>query len=227
MRTLIYVPVIHTSADFGSLAGDVTKRGIADLGEEVWREHQRTVEGLWDAVSDYFDSIDVSGMKIYQDGMVADGEVGQKIVEEGIKLGSKNYEIISRLIKKGAYLMKTEDIALVKRERDYLIKLTKARTNVEKLTAYLKYRLSKNHLLKKRDGFIANRINETLRHEETGIIFIGAYHNIIPMLDKDIQVKEIKNIEKIKNYQKAFFKGGKDRKRLEELSGYLISPIDN
>ena len=33
MRTLIYVPVIHTSADLGSLAGDVTKRSIADLGE--------------------------------------------------------------------------------------------------------------------------------------------------------------------------------------------------
>jgi len=48
MRTIIYVPVIHTSADLGSLAGDVTKRGIADLGEEVWKEHQRTVEGFWD-----------------------------------------------------------------------------------------------------------------------------------------------------------------------------------
>jgi len=28
-------------------------------------------------------------MKIYQDGMVADGEVGMKIVEQGIKSGSK------------------------------------------------------------------------------------------------------------------------------------------
>ena len=28
--------------------------------------------------------------------MVADSEVGQKIVEEGIKSGSKNYEIISK-----------------------------------------------------------------------------------------------------------------------------------
>ena len=61
MRILIYVPIIHTSADLGSLAGDVTKRGIADLGEDVWKEHQRTVEGLWDAISHYFDSMDVSG----------------------------------------------------------------------------------------------------------------------------------------------------------------------
>ena len=67
MRTLIYVPIIHTGADLGSLAQLVTKRGIADLGEDIWKEHQRTVEGLWDVISDYFASIDVSGMKIYQD----------------------------------------------------------------------------------------------------------------------------------------------------------------
>ena len=100
MRLLIYIPVIHTSADLGSLAKDVTKRGITELGEEVWKEHMKRVEGFWDVISHYFDSMDVSGMKIYQDGMVADGEVGQKIVEEGIKSGSKNYEIISKLLQK-------------------------------------------------------------------------------------------------------------------------------
>jgi len=90
MRTLVYIPVIHTSADLGSLAEDITKKGIADLGEDVWKEHRRAIEGLWDAISHYFDSIDVSRIKIYQDGMVAEGEVGQKIVEEGVKSGSKN-----------------------------------------------------------------------------------------------------------------------------------------
>ena len=85
MRTLIYVPIIHTSADLGSLAKEVAKRGIADLGEEIWKEHRRTVDGFWDALIDYFESIDVSGIKIYQDGMVAEDEIGQKIVEEGLK----------------------------------------------------------------------------------------------------------------------------------------------
>ena len=80
MRRLIYVPIIHTSADLGSLAKDVTKRGIADLGEELWKEHIKTVTKFWDIIAWYFDSLDVSGTKIYQDGMVADGEVGQEIV---------------------------------------------------------------------------------------------------------------------------------------------------
>ena len=64
MRTLFYVPVIHTSADLGSLAKDVSKRGIAGLGREAWKEHVETVGGFWDAISHYFDSIDVSGTKL-------------------------------------------------------------------------------------------------------------------------------------------------------------------
>lgn len=225
MRTLLYVPIIHMAADLGTLAPDVAKRGIAGLGEEVWEKHVETVEELWNSLVRYFDRLEISNFKIYQDGLVANGDMGQKIVEEGLKSGSKNYEIISRLIQKGAVLVKTEDFALVAKEREHLIELTGARTRMEKLNAYLKYRLSKNHLLKKRDRFIADRINETLNQGETGILFIGAYHDIIPMLDKDIRVKEIKEIQKIRDYQKAFLYR-KDKKRFEALADYLISPID-
>ena len=50
MKALIYVPIIHTSADLGSLAKDLNRIGIADLGEELWKEHIKTVEGFWDVV---------------------------------------------------------------------------------------------------------------------------------------------------------------------------------
>ncbi|MBI4684689.1 MAG: hypothetical protein HY755_05780 [Nitrospirae bacterium] len=226
MRTLIYVPVIHTSADLGSLAGDVIKRGIADLGGEVWKEHQRTVEGLWDAISHYFDSIDISGMKIYQDGMIAEGEMGQKIVEEGIKSGSRNYEVIAKLLQKGAILIKTEDLKLVKGERDMLLAITQAKSILEKLITLMKYKLVKNRLLNKRDKFIAKRIDETLKDGETGIIFIGAYHNIKKWLPKDIQIKEIKDMDKVKEYQMLLPFYNKDQKRFEELGRYLVSKIN-
>lgn len=226
MRELIYIPVIHTSADLGSLAGDVTKRGIADLGEDVWKEHQRTVEGLWDAISHYFDSIDVSGMKIYQDGMVADGEVGQKIVEEGIKSGSKNYEIISKLLQKGAILIKTEVFKLVKKERDRLLAITQAKTITQKIIAFIRYKLIKNRLLNERDNYIAKRIDETLNNGAAGIIFIGAYHNIKERLPKDIQITEIKDVNKVRGYQRLLPFYNKNRKQFEELSRYLVSEIN-
>ena len=226
MKTLIYIPVIHTSADLGSLAGDVTKKGIADLGEDVWREHQKTVERFWDAVSDYFDSIDVSGMKVYQDGMIAEGDVGEKIVEEGAKSGSRNYELVARLLKRGAILVKTEDFNLVKEERDKLLKITQAKTKLEKLFGFIRYKLTKNTLLNKRDRFIAQRIDESLPQDQTGILFIGAYHNINPKLPRDIQIKKIKNVQKVREYHRLLPFYSKNRKRFEELGRYLISKIE-
>lgn len=226
MKTLFYVPIIHSSADLGSLAKDISKRGIADLGEDVWKEHQRTVEGFWDAISDYFNSTNVSGMKIYQDGMVAEGEVGLKIVEEGIKLGSKNYILLSRLLQEGAVLVKTEDFKLVKEERDRLVTITQAKSITQKLLAFIKYKLTKNTLLRKRDEFIAKRIKETLNHAEEGILFIGAYHNIKDRLPYDIQVIEIKNTEKVKKYQRLLPFYRSNRKRFEDLGRYLVSKVE-
>ena len=165
-------------------------------------------------------------MKIYQDGMVADGEVGQKIVEEGIKSGSKNYEIISKLLQKGAILVKTEDFKLVKEERDRLLAMTQAKSITLKLIALIKYKLVKNRLLIKRDKFIAKRIDETLNQGETGIIFIGAYHNIKKWLPKDIQIKEIKDADKIREYQILLPFYNKNQERIEELGRYLVSEIN-
>jgi len=227
MRNIIFVPIIHTSADLGSLAKDVVKRGIADLGEELWRTHEKTVDRFWDAIFYYFDSIDVSNMKIYQDGMVAEEEVGEKIVEEGVKSGSRNYQLLSGLLKRGATLVKTEDFKLVKEERDRLLAITQAKSIFKKLLAFIKYKLVKNRLLNKRDKFIAKRINETLNQSERGIILIGAYHNIKERLPKDIQIKEIKDIQKIRKYQKMLPFYDKNKEEFEELCKYLVSEISD
>jgi len=225
MRILTYIPVIHTSADLGSLAKEVNKKGIDDLGEIIWKKHRDNVDGFWAAISNYFDFVDVSGMKIYQDGLVAEGEIGQKIVEAGTKSGSKNYEIVIRLIKRGAILVKTEDFRLVKKEHELLIAITQAKSILRKICAFLKYKLVKNRLLNERDRFIAKRINETLNRGEKGIIFIGAYHDIRKMLPRDIQIKEIKKIQMVREYQKLLPFYNKNKERFEELGKYLVSPI--
>jgi hypothetical protein len=225
MRTLIYVPVIHTSADLGSIAEHVTKRGTADLGQELWEKHRRTVEGFWNAISDYFDSMDVDGVKIYQDGMVADGEVGLKIAEDTAKAGSKNYELILRLLQRGAILMKTEDFNLVKKEYDKLLAITEAKSITRKILAFIKYKLAKTPLLNRRDTFIAKGIDQTLKTDEKAILFIGAFHNIKKRLSKSVQIKEIKNAAKVRRYQKLLPFYHKSRKQFDELGTYLVSQI--
>lgn len=226
MRTLIYVPVIHTSADLGSLAGDVTQRGISDLGEDLWKEHKRIVEDFWKVVSNYFDSIDAFGMKIYQDGMIAEGEIGEKIVEESRKKGSKNYELVSRLFKKGAILVRTENFHLVKEECDMLRDITQSRSIFQKLLGFIKYKLVKIRLLNQRDRFIAQRIDETLGPKETGILFIGALHGVKNLLAQDIQIKEVKEAEKVREYQQLLPFYHKHKQRFEELGRYLISKVE-
>ncbi|MBI4802935.1 MAG: hypothetical protein HY796_10470 [Elusimicrobia bacterium] len=225
MKTLLYVPIIHTSADLGSLAKAVTKRGIDALGGDVWGQHQATVEKFWDVLSDYFTAIDAAGIKVYQDGMPADGELGAKIVEEGAKSGSRNYELIARLLKRGAVLIKTENFGLVKQERDRLAALTRAKSPLQKLAAYIKYKWVKGRLLTKRDDFIAKKINETLGDGQTGIIFIGAAHNIKKRLPPDIRIIEIKDAGKVKEYQELlpFYHGNKER--FAELAQYLAARI--
>jgi len=223
MKTLIYVPVIHTSADLGSIAKDVTKRGIASLGEKFWEEHIKTVDGFWDTISRHFDSIAVCDMKIYQDGMVVEGEAGEEIVREIAKAGSKNHEIILRLLKRGARLVKTEEFKLVKMERDVLLAITQAKSILRKLIAFAKYEFTKNSRLEKRDKYIIERINKTLEHGETGILFIGAYHNIKDELPKSFRIIEIKNTEKVREYQRLLPFHNRYKKKFKELSEYLVS----
>jgi hypothetical protein len=226
MRILIYVPIIHTSADLGSIAKDVAKRGIASLGEEIWREHGKTVEGFWDAISRYFDSTDVKGMKIYQDGMVADGEVGQKIVEQTAKAGSKNYQLVSRLLERRAILVKTEDLELVKEEYNRLLAITQATSIMQKIVGFIRYKFVKKRLLDKRDDYIARRIEQTLEEGERAILFIGAFHRIKNRLPASIQIKEVKDTQKLKRYQKLLPFHSKYGKHFDELSKYLVSEVD-
>jgi len=213
------------STDLGTIAKAVDKRGIAGFGEEFWKRHRETISEFWDSIVKYFANLEVKDFKIYQDGMVAGGEVGQKIVEEGVKSGSKNYEIIADLLRRGAILVQTEDFAMVKEERDRIVKITQAKTTTEKIIAYLGYRLTKDRLLKKRDNYIAKRIDETLNQGETGILFMGAYHNIIPKLPKRIAITEVKEAKKVRDYQRLLPFYHRDKKGFAELTKYLVSPV--
>ncbi|MEK7845427.1 MAG: hypothetical protein AAB257_00495, partial [Nitrospinota bacterium] len=112
-------------------------------------------------------------------------------------------------------------------ERDRLSAIIQAKSITRKITAVTKYKLIKNRLLSKRDEFIARRINETLKDGETGVVFIGAYHNIKKYLHKDIQIKEIKDADRVKEYQRLLPFYNKNQDRFKELSRYLVCDVDS
>ena len=153
-----------------------------------------------------------------------DGGLGKKIIEQGARKGSKNHKIVRKLMEKGAKIMKTEDLSLLKEEYNSLIKLSHTKSFLEKMVAYIGYKLRKDPLMEKRDKFIAERINETLGDGEVGVLFIGVYHNVLPRISQDIVVYELKERSKVKAYFDELVRG-KDAKRFKELAKYLISPV--
>jgi len=197
----------------------------AVLGQELWQKHKEIVSGFWDSVARFFDSLDGNGFKVYQDGMVADGTEGLRIVREGIALQSENYEIIGKLLERGATLVKTEDLALVRQEHAYITKIVGSKSLKGKEIAALRYKLAQSKLLRQRDDFIARRIKETLSEEEPGILFIGAYHDVIPKLPQDIEIREVKKAEKVREYQRLLSNPRRDKRHFEQLAQYLVSPI--
>ena len=202
-RKLYLAPIIHMGADMGSLASALDETAKTELGEEVWEKHKETLFSFWRSVAQFFDPLDVKGFNIYQDGLVADGDIGIKIVKEGVSQGSKNYEIVEKLLEMGAVLVKTEDPALVKKEYTYIKKMVYAKSPREKEACAQRYKRAQNQLLKERDDYIARRIDETLHEGETGVLFIGAYHDIASKLPDDIHVVQVKDITEVREYQKS------------------------
>ena len=120
-------------------------------------------------------------------------------------------------------MVKTEDFELVKEEYNKLLAITRAESTIRKIVALIKYKLAKSRLLRERDIFIAERINQTLGPGETGIIFIGAVHKIKEKLPKGIQVVEIKDTKKVRKYQRLLPFHNKHKEEFDELGKYLVS----
>ncbi|MBU3912597.1 MAG: TraB/GumN family protein, partial [Nanoarchaeota archaeon] len=91
---------------------------------------------------------------------------------------------------KGAKIEETESKELLLKEYDYVKEFTSAE-NEKKDVALKEYEKAKDELIKKRDEFIAKRIDETLKEDETGFLFIGAHHKVKDKLAKGIEIKEL------------------------------------
>ncbi len=179
MRTLLIAPVLHISVEMDTIQRLATKKGNSSLGTKLSEQHRQTISGYWENLSNCLKEIPIEGLKIYQDGMPTDGDAAKQIIEEAVKNGSENYRIVAELLGRGAEIMLTEDFQLVKREKELLLGFSGSSNAIKKLGVYLKYWFRKKSLMKKRDEFIANRINKTLDGDEKGILFIGELPTIL------------------------------------------------
>jgi hypothetical protein len=109
-RSLIYVPVLHSPGDMGSLASVIPRP--TDYGAQVGR--------YWDAVEADFRAMlrRWQEIRVYQDGLPDTGaDIVARIVAD---VDSPNYRLLRWLASKGATVVGTEDPVLLQEEYELL-----------------------------------------------------------------------------------------------------------
>lgn len=189
MRRLVYISIIHTEVDMGSVSEQVKEEFVARYGNEKWLEHLNLIAHLWDTIRTRLLAmpLDFTKTRLYQDGLPVCGKETE-IVRELAGMGSKNHLLLMELIEKGSEIMGTEDPNLLLEEHRNIKEIITGLGKKGGKARLEGYRSASNGLLTRRDEFIAARISETLREGETGILFIGAMHKVEKRLQKDIRL---------------------------------------
>ena len=71
MRRLIYIPIVHSEVDFGSLTHNIRKRYIDRFGLSGWRQRVKGIDAVWEEIRKRILAleIDFCKLKVYQDGL--------------------------------------------------------------------------------------------------------------------------------------------------------------
>jgi len=179
MRTLIIVAVVHSREDMGSLAPE-SARGLA--------EATRRGAAFWSAMRERIGSLDLdwTGMNVYQDGLPDTlPELVDRIVS---RAPGQNYELLRWLAERGATVLGTEDPKLLVEEHTLLKAINDASGQAKARAAYASRAPA---LLDERDDYVARRIDATLGEGQTGLLFIGAAHQVEKKLPRSIAVRRL------------------------------------
>jgi len=189
IKTLIYIPIIHTETDMGTLSESIQKSTLQKFGRRGLKRKEDMIDNLWMEIEQkiYALSLAYEKARLYQDGLPVCGREAE-IVTDLAKAGSRNHRLLLLLMKRGATITGTESLELLMEEYELDKQILAARGTREKARIEASKKAIIDSLLKRRDRFISDRINSTLFAGETGILFIGMFHSLRNTLDNDIQV---------------------------------------
>ena len=187
-RTLICFPIVHTQADMGALQKSVVRATLEKSGRAGLARKTAAIDRIWTEIEAAIDALALSfdRVRLYQDGLPVCGREAE-IVTELAQAGSRNHQLLLRLMAQGAVLMGTEEGALLVQEYQLARQSLTTRPPWAAGVA-ARQRASSEALLQRRDQFIAQRIHETLKNGETGILFLGLLHALERRLHPDVLV---------------------------------------
>lgn len=195
MRTLIYVPIVHSEVDLGSMGEEVRRRFQDAFGAEAWTRRYASVEAMWEGLRTRLFDLPLSWQltRLYQDGLPVCGREPE-IVRDLAAQGSRNHQLLAELMQRGATLMGTEDPEVMVAEYRRIQALVQAaqRRDPDAPAAVVEELQREGQaLLRARDAFIARRIDTTLAEGETGILFLGLLHRVDELLDGKFDVRHL------------------------------------
>ncbi len=165
--------VVRATLERVGRAGLSRKQALID---KIWTEIERTIDSL---------ALSFERVRLYQDGLPVCGREAE-IVSELAQAGSRNHQLLLRLMARGATIMGTESGDLLVQEYQ-LAKQSLAARPARAAGVAAQRRALTEALLQRRDRFIAQRLNDTLKPSETGILFLGMLHSLNRYLQEDIE----------------------------------------
>ena len=185
-RKLIYLPIIHTARDMGTLGAPIRGMKLSMLGRQGLKHSATVVDKKWEELERVVSNLPVSPgiVRVYQDGLPVCGRE-REIVSELALAGHRNHGLLLELEARGALLMGTESPELLVEEYQLA---TAAFASGAAARTELRQKQLRDMLLEKRDRYIGDRINRTLGTGESGILFMGMFHEVARYLDPDIAV---------------------------------------
>ena len=185
-RKLVYLPIIHTAADMGTLGAPIRGKKLSTMGRQGLKLNGAVVDKIWEELERVVSNLPVppGTVRVYQDGLPVCGHE-QEIITELAGAGHRNHRLLLKLQVRGAMLMGTESPELLVEE--YQLATASFRSGSAARTE-LRQKQLRDMLLEKRDRYIGDRINRTLGAGESGILFMGMLHQVTRYLDPDIEV---------------------------------------
>ena len=194
VKKLYYIPIIHNEIDMGSLSKSIERATLHYLGRTALKRKIDLINKMWNTIEQAIQSLNLpyKSVLLFQDGLPVCGQE-VSIVTQLAKAGSRNHQLLLCMMEKGATIMGTESLELLMEEYE-LAKQMLIEKNILKFSAVrTSQQAFSDSLLKKRDQFIASRINSTLLMGKTGILFWGMLHSVVNWLDNDILVVKMFN----------------------------------
>jgi hypothetical protein len=146
-------------------------------------EYLEKFNNYWDQVENQVSSLELKlgGIdRIYHELISLGGEDGAKVIKD---LNDRSYQIVENRLGKGTQLEATEEAGLLTEFMDWSRCLVIGLQNQQVFTTVYEYYTEAS---KKRNEHIAKKIDETLKADEVGILFMREGHQI--QFPSDIKV---------------------------------------